>query len=66
MDPAKLATGIGRKAEAGPQQAARMNRDVVLIVGEVSSVALVDEVCMYLSKRDHGSFAMRSAGTAGM
>lgn len=34
VDPAKLATGIGKKAEAGPQQAAKMNRDVVLMLAK--------------------------------
>lgn len=32
VDPAKPVTGVVKKAEAGPQQAAKMHRDVVLML----------------------------------
>lgn len=39
VDPAKPVTGVGTNAEAGPQQAAKMNRDVVLMISDVDDAA---------------------------
>lgn len=41
VDPAKPVTGVGKKAEAGPQQAAKMHRDVVLMLTKQALLLLL-------------------------
>ena len=50
VDPAKPVTGVGKKAEVGPQQAAKMHRDVVLmLVGEADTAVVAAAVVVVVN-----------------
>ena len=50
MDPAKPVTGVGKKAEVGPQQAATMHRDMVLmLVGEADTAVVAAAVVVVVN-----------------
>lgn len=41
VEPANPVTGVGKKAEVGPQQAAKMHRDVVLMLAKQTLLLVV-------------------------